>query len=199
MKDRKTIPEQIAYVGQLMFQRQLTDIAGGNISVREGNTIYCTPRYAGSLWHWQLSPEDIVIGPVDTDDLLENPSFSREGLSHLCVYRAYPEVHAIIHAHPLFILPFCAAEKPIEPVLLAAEKIGCVPIIPHAPQYSQAQADHIVASLKGKEELLKSFAAAVLLPQHGIFVAGKDLWSVLDALERISINAWCLIAQHSIG
>lgn len=196
MKSDQPIPQQIAYVGRLMFERHLTDMAGGNISVREGNTIYCTPRYAGSKWHWQLSPEEIVKGPIDSDELLQNPSFSREGLSHLWVYRTYPEVKAIIHAHPLFILPFCAAEKVIEPTLLSTEKIGPISFIPHVPQYSQAQAESIVASLGGKEDLMRSFAAAVLLPRHGIFVAGKDLWSVLDALERISINAWCLIARR---
>jgi len=76
------------------------------------------------------------------------------------------------------------------------EKIGIIPFIPSVPQYSQAQAESIVESLRGKEDLMNAFAAAVLLPRHGIFVAGKDLWSVLDALERISINAWCLIAQR---
>lgn len=198
MEKDRAIPEQIAYVGRLMFQRHLTDIAGGNISVREGNTIYCTPRFAGSKWHWELYPQDIVIGPLDTDELLHNPSFSREGLSHLWVYRSYPEVHAIIHAHPFYIMPFCAIERPIEPVLLSTEKIGTISFIPHLPQYSQAQAESIVDHLQDKRDIMESFAAAVLLPRHGIFVAGKDLWSTLDALERINTNAWCLIAQHMI-
>jgi L-fuculose-phosphate aldolase len=38
-------------------------------------------------------------------------------------------------------------------------------------------------------------ATAVLMPQHGIFIAGKDLWEAVDALERINTNAWCLIAR----
>jgi L-fuculose-phosphate aldolase len=38
-------------------------------------------------------------------------------------------------------------------------------------------------------------AAAVLLPFHGIFVAGKNLDTVLDTLERIDTNAWCILAQ----
>ena len=38
-------------------------------------------------------------------------------------------------------------------------------------------------------------AAAVLMPQHGIFIAGKNLWEAVDALERINTNAWCLIAR----
>lgn len=42
-----------------MFQRHLTDLAGGNISVRIGDTLYMTPRYAGARFHWDLVPEQI--------------------------------------------------------------------------------------------------------------------------------------------
>jgi len=195
----KTIPEQIVYIGQLMFERHLTDIAGGNISVRDDDKIYCTPRYAGHKMHWHLSPMDIVVGSLESDELLENPLFSREGLSHLYIYRAFPEAKAIIHAHPPNILPFCVIEKPIEPVLLAVKKFGVIGFIETAPSYSQEQAEKIVASLLDKRELIQSSAAAILIPQHGIFVVSQDLWMAIDALERINTNAWCILTQRLIA
>jgi len=42
-------------------------------------------------------------------------------------------------------------------------------------------------------------AAAVLMPRHGIIVAGVDLWAAIDALEVINLNAWCLIAGKTMG
>jgi len=135
--DLKTAPELVAYISHSMFERHLTDIAGGNVSMREGNTIYISPRYAGTRWHWNLSPKDIVSGPVDTDDLLQSSSFSREGLSHITVYRAFPEVKAIIHAHPPNILPFCAIERPIEPVLRATQKYVTLEYIDNLAPYVQ--------------------------------------------------------------
>jgi len=36
-------------------------------------------------------------------------------------------------------------------------------------------------------------AAAVMAPWHGLFAAGKDLYSVLDAVERIEVNARCIL------
>jgi L-fuculose-phosphate aldolase len=36
----------------------------------------------------------------------------------------------------------------------------------------------------------------VLLPYHGIIVAGKNLLAAVDALERIDWNAWCILAQQ---
>jgi L-fuculose-phosphate aldolase len=54
--------ELVAYIAGLMFDRRLTDIAGGNVSARQGDTVYLTPRYAGQRWHWKPAPEDIVSG-----------------------------------------------------------------------------------------------------------------------------------------
>jgi L-fuculose-phosphate aldolase len=191
----KSISETICYVGRVMFERNLTDMAGGNITMREGDTIYCTPRFAGNRWNWQLNPEDIVQGPVLTDELVGTPSFTREGLSHLAIYRAFPFVRAIIHAHPRNVLPFVAFERPLVSVLKSTKKFGTLKYISQAPNFSQEQADSIVENLQGQDELMVQSAAAVLMPQHGIILAGVKMMDVLDSLERIDTNAFCLLNQ----
>lgn len=191
--------ELVAYIAGLMFDRHLTDVAGGNVSARQGDTVYVTPRYAGQRWHWKLAAEDIVSGPLEGDELVNDPSFSREGLSHLAIYRAFPEVTGVIHAHAPNVLPFCAMVRPIEPVLEGVKKYGVLPYHDPAPPYSQQQADSIVANLRGKEALMKSAAAAVLMPRHGIIIAGKDLFAAIDALERIDVNARCIIAAKILA
>jgi L-fuculose-phosphate aldolase len=195
----KTTPELVAYISGVMFSRYLTDISGGNVSARENDLIYCTPRYAGQKWHWHLEAEDIVSGPIEGDTLLQSPSFSREGRSHLAIYRAFPDVQGIIHAHPPHVLAFCAIGKPIEPVLEGTKKFGTLKYHDPAPAYSQQQADSIVEKLREQKDLMKTAAAAVLMPHHGIILAGNDLWSCIDSLERININAWCIIAQKLIS
>jgi L-fuculose-phosphate aldolase len=52
-----------------------------------------------------------------------------------------------------------------------------------------------VEKLRGQEELMHQSAAAVLMPQHGIILAGIKIMDVLDSLERIDTNAYCLITQ----
>lgn len=79
----ESIADRIAYVGRLMFERRLTDTAGGNISAREGDLMFITPRYSGSRRHWQLTAGDIISGDFRSDDLLSHPMFSREGKAHL--------------------------------------------------------------------------------------------------------------------
>lgn len=194
----RTYAEEIVYVGKMMFDRFLTDFSGGNISVRDDETMWITPRYAGSRQHWHLDPSDILHGPIDSDELLENPRFSREGNSHLAIYRNFPAVQAVIHAHPFYVLPFCAAKVPIVPVLESGHKFERIDVIPYAPAHSTELAVNIVEGLRGQEHIMEKQAAGVLLPEHGIFMAGKDLLYTLDAVERINWNAWCIMAQNAL-
>lgn len=191
----QSIPELIAYVARVMFDRRLTDMSGGNLSVRDGDTVYCTPRYSGSRKHWQLDPADILSGSLQADDLLSHPRFSREGKAHLAIYRAFPDAGAVVHAHPFHVMPFCAAARSIPPVLEANQKFGLVECVPEAPAHSQELADNIVAGLRGKEDRIRVQAAGVLLPKHGIILAARDLLAGIDALERIDVNCYCILSQ----
>jgi L-fuculose-phosphate aldolase len=192
-----SIPEQIIYAGHRLFERKLLDMAGGNISVRDGDTIYITTRYSGSKRHWQNQVENVIAGHLHTDEVLNHPQASRESKAHLAIYRHFPDVGAIVHAHAMHILPFCAASRPIEPVLEQTQKFGVIKVVEDAPAHSIELANNVVNGLAGQEERIKKQAAAVLMPQHGIIVAGKDLLATMDALERIDWNAYCLLVQNS--
>lgn len=199
INERMTIPEMIIYTAKFMFERELTDIAGGNISVRNGDTVYMTPTLAGNMWHWDIGADDVVVGSMSKlDELKKHPRFTREGLSHLSILEAFPFVGAVIHAHPKYILPFVAHSKPLPAILNASMKFGDLKYHKEAPAYSQEQADYIVDALKGQEERMKSKVAAVLMPRHGIIVAGGDIITALDCLQRINTNAFSVLAQKWI-
>jgi L-fuculose-phosphate aldolase len=192
--------EEIVMVGQLMFARQLTDIAGGNISCRHEDQIYITPTGAGQKYLWDLSPEQIIHAPISTDDLLQHPQHSNESISHLLVYRAYPLVQAIIHAHPFQVMPFCAAEKPMPAVIKSAEVYGKrFEMIAEKPMYSRAQGEEIVEKLRSNQERIENFASPLLMPKHGVFIAARTLYKALDCLERMGTNAYCVLNQKAIG
>jgi len=198
--DRMTIKEQIIYTGKFMFENDLTDIAGGNISVRDGDIVYLTPTLAGNQYHWDIDPVDIVVGKLYEEvKIKEHPRFTREGLSHLAIYKAFPFVKAVIHAHAKYILPFTAFSKPIPAILNAAKRFGDLQYHAETPAYSQAQADSIVEILTGQEDRMKEKAAGVLMPRHGVIAAGKDLMTVLDCLQRMNTNAFAVLAQQWIG
>jgi L-fuculose-phosphate aldolase len=53
----------------------------------------------------------------------------------------------------------------------------------------------VVEALRGKEEMMRKQAAAVIIPFHGVILAGQDFDKTLDALERVDENAYCLTAR----
>ena len=194
----RTASEEIVYFGRRMSERWMANAAGGNISIRVEDLIYISPRYADFKWGWQLEPEQIVSGYINGDELISNPFFSREGKAHLGIYCTFPEAQAIIHAHPHHVMPFCAANKPIEPIIDATMRFGTIEQIEYATPNTQELADNIVQGFRGKEALIRDYAAAVLLPKHGIFVAGQDIYAVFDTLVKINMNAWCILARNML-
>ena len=185
-------------IARRLFDRKLLDMAGGNLSLRCGDQLIISPRYAGSKQHWQLSPQDLIEAAINTDDLLAHPRCSRESKAHLAIYRTLPIVNGIIHAHPFHVMPFAALSKPIPPVLEGTEKFGTIPVAPFAPAHSAELASQAAEIISRQQDALRIQAAAVILPTHGILVAGQDIWAAADALERIDWNAWCLIAMKNL-
>lgn len=187
--------EHICLAGRILFQRRLTDLAGGNISMRVGDLVYMSPRYAGARYHWDLAPEQILCGRWDNDELAENPQFSREGWSHLALYKHFPDVQAVVHAHAFHVQPFSSLSRPMEPVLEANDKFGVIEVIEPAPAHSKELAQKVIKGFMGKEAIIQKMAAAVIIPRHGMIAAGKDLDLTLDAVERIDTNAWVLLTR----
>lgn len=197
LSERLTPQELVAYAAKYIFDRGLTDAAGGNISIKNGDDIYMTPTLAGTLYHWHIGPEDIVVGSLkNVNELKNHPRFSREGFSHLSIYKAFPYIGAVVHAHPKYINAFVVQSKPLPPLMRSSAKFGTLEYHEEAEPYSQDQADKIVKVLKKQEDRMKAEAAAVLMPRHGIIIASTDLMIALDSLERMNNNALTVLAQN---
>lgn len=187
----------IAELGAIAYARFLTDTAGGNISARVGDVILMTPRYAGSRFLWRLRPEQVLVLDLQANKLEGDGEVSREYRVHCKLLNEfYPDGTAVFHGHARNVLVFCAAERPIPPVLYATEKFGTVEHVRDAPAHSQELADHIAAAMHPLRERLRKQAAAVLAPKHGLFVLGRDLEAAFDAAERIEGNAYCVLMSR---
>jgi ribulose-5-phosphate 4-epimerase/fuculose-1-phosphate aldolase len=181
-------PHMIAICHHI-YARQLSDSAGGNLSVRMDGRIYLTPRYMGSTYRWDITPE--LISVLDLEgQVLEGPAvLSRESRMHLALYQAMPRVGAVIHAHPRYIMAFACAELPLEPTTEYTRKFGTIGLIPETPAKSPELARRVVEALLPQEAELTDRALAVMLPYHGIAVAGRDLDDAYDTLERLAVSA----------
>lgn len=192
---------KIATIGGLLFERRLTDAAGGNISALAGDFICMSPTRSGSQRQWQLQPEDVLVVDREGNILAGEGSLSRETNVHFKLYEEFSDVGtAVIHAHPRNIMPFAAMAQSMPPVLEANLKFGEVKCVGYAPAHSKQLAENVAEAIRGQESRISAQAAGVIAPWHGIFLIGKDLDTAFDAVERFDTNARAiLMASSALG
>jgi ribose 5-phosphate isomerase B len=188
---------KIAETGRRVFERHLTDAAGGNISVRVGDSVCITPRYSGSKRHWQLQPNQVLVSDLMGNKREGDGEISREAKVHYRLYQEFPDATAVLHSHARNVMVFVASGQPIQPVLEATLKFDTIPVTKKfAPAHSEKLADAIAEAMQGKEEAIGKYATAVMAPWHGLFVVGKDLDACFDLTERIDTNAYCILMSR---
>ncbi len=187
------IRQQIVEIGRLLFDRFLTDAAGGNISARAGDFICITPRFSGSKYQWRLRPEQVLVVDPAGNKLEGDGEISREARVHLRLYHDFPEGMAIVHSHPRNVMVFATAGLPIAPVWEGTLKFGVVQVCKFAPAHSPDLAQSVADGMRGKEEALRKQAIAVIAQAHGLFTLGKSLAAAFDATERIEGQAYSIL------
>ena len=190
---------KIADTGKLVFERHLTDAAGGNISVRVADLVCITPRYSGSKRHWQLQPNQVLVSDLLGNKLDGDGEISREAKVHYRLYQEFPDATCVLHSHARNVMVFVAAGKPVEPILEATLKFDTIPVTGYAPAHSEKLADSIAEAFQGRGEAIKKYAAAAIAPWHGLFVVGKDIDAAFDLTERIDTNAYCILMNRYLA
>jgi ribose 5-phosphate isomerase B len=190
---------KIADTGRMVFERRLTDSAGGNISVRVGDSVCITPRYSGSKRHWHLQPNQVLVSDLYGNKLEGDGEISREAKVHYRLYQEFPDATCVLHSHARNVLVFVSLGQPIEPILEDTLKFGTIPVTQYAPAHSEKLADEIVSLIRGKQEWISKYATAVMAPWHGLFVVGKDIDAAFDLTERIDVNAYCILMSRLLS
>jgi len=189
--------QKVTEIAWSVFSRGLTNTAGGNIACRvDDDLALITPTGSGPHWFWDLEPDDLLLVRISNGAILEGThELSRETPLHLSVMRHLTWVGATIHAHPRSALVFAVCQMEIPVVVESSLIVGNVPVIEKylpgtTPEFQEQAAAAIVALAQTRcpEKRL-----AVLLPAHGVFVAGTTIVEAFDTLERVEVGASCII------
>jgi len=179
MVDTKNIRASICKIGKLLYDRDLTDSSGGNISVREGNLVYINPRRAGHDWQWEIDEDSIIVTDLCKVPVTgESEKISREAATHYFIFQNFPDINAVIHAHPFFMMAFGAAHMDIPAVSEGTRAvIGMQPItnISEVVPGSIKQAEEIVKNFKRRREIEPGCPLICNIPFHGTFAAGANI------------------------
>ena len=175
----KLLREAIVACGKIAYQRRLLTANDGNISVRlDTGQVLITPS---GLCKGRMNVDDLLLLDMDGNVVSAKAGHksSSETPMHLEVYKQRPDVHAVLHAHPVFATTLTVSDYPL-PVDVLPEvllTLGKVPTTRYATPSSHDDADAI-------RELIKNHDA-LLLRQHGSLTVGRNLEVALTALERI--------------
>jgi L-fuculose-phosphate aldolase len=179
MADIKNIRKSIRQIGKLLFDRELVDASGGNISVRDGDKIYVSPRRTGHDNQWEIDEDSIIVTDLCSIPVIgEADKVSREASTHYYIFQNFPDIGAVIHAHPIHIMAFGAAHMDLPAISEGTRAIlGNEPIsnVAEVLPGSKEQAGAVVENFNNRRRKDPTTPLICGLPYHGTFAAGGNL------------------------
>jgi L-fuculose-phosphate aldolase len=198
---RQELKEKVAEATRLFWKKGLTPgLDGGDISLRDAETgyFYICPRPSEKLkipnWGVAKAADMVVIDMdghvVEDTDILPTV----EAPMHLHIYRARPEVNAIIHSHATWSSAFAVTGKNVPFVL--AEQAGALGGEIVCAEYGK------VASEKLAKNIVKALGKdknAALMRNHGAVCVGKDMEEAFTVSDFLECAAQVAIYGSTIG
>jgi L-fuculose-phosphate aldolase len=169
----QSLREQVAWACRILASEGYADLTLGHVSARGTE---------GDIW---IKRKGVALDEVEPDDVisLDDPDavLHLETVLHTGVYRARPDVGAVVHGHPPYATALGATAADLlvlthDGILFAdgVSRFGDPDLI-----VDDDQGDRVAAALGSRR--------AVLMENHGVLVVGPDVkWAVLAAvtLER---------------
>ena len=191
---------QMKKIAKAMWDRKLTNAAGGNFAVRVAdNRILISPSMMSEDEMCDLELEEFLLVDYDGNVLEGTGKLSRETQMHILLLSRFKFIKSTIHAHPQFCMVFAAAGKPIKTVTEATMKRGeYFGVIEQAKAYSPQLAENVYKYFDERRELAEKIGIGCIMPQHGVVVSGDSLMSAFSCLERMETDAICNIFKNFI-
>jgi L-ribulose-5-phosphate 4-epimerase len=186
----------------------LVSLTWGNVSGRSGDLIAIKPSgvpYPG------MTPDDIVVLDLDGSVVAGRLRPSIDTATHLELYRAFPEIGGVVHAHSTYGTAFSQARLPIECLgtTHADHFAGPVPVTRPltaaevATEYEANTGRVIVAHFRSSG-INPMHVPGVLAAGHAPFVWGTNAANAVDntvALEasaRMALLTGMLTSNHPV-
>jgi L-fuculose-phosphate aldolase len=191
---------QMKKIARAMWDRKLTNAAGGNFAVRVAdNRILISPSMMSEFEMCDLEVEDFLLIDYQGNILEGEGRLSRETNMHILLLSGFNYIQCTIHAHPQFCMVFASQSKPIKTVTEATLKRGeYFGVIEPAAAYSKQLAENVYKYFDQRRELAEKIGIGCIMPMHGVVVSGNGLMSAFSCLERMETDAICNIFKNFI-
>jgi L-ribulose-5-phosphate 4-epimerase len=191
----QALRQVLADTCRVLFRLGLTDYMGHpSVRLPGTNSILIKPQH--SVRHRsqdRLTPEDMVVVDLDGNPVGSGDRPPSERFIHTCIYRARPDVQAIVHTHQHWATIMGIGEAPIEPILHVQGELVAdgVPIWPCAKLVTDNTLGEDMAKALGSHRALH-------LQGHGIVTVAAELpVAAIDAihLEQLAKANWRVLAM----
>lgn len=171
---------QVVRYAQQAEREGLCRHRSGNFSVRDKETGYIVITPTG-MDRAEMLPEDVVV--IDMQgrvvEALTGKKPTSESMMHIAVYKARPDVGAIVHTHSKNATAFAVMNKPIPAIVYELFLLGCkkgyIPVAPYGRPGTKELAQSVLKPLE--------ISDVALMQAHGVIAVAKDL---KEALLRAS-------------
>jgi len=172
-----------------MHRSGLSEGTTGNLSARVAGGMLITPS---GVPYGALQPEDLVLVQPDGNCSHRLPP-SSEWRFHRDIYRERPEIHAVVHAHPIHCTTLAIRHLPIPAVhymiaVSGGSEIRCAPYATYGtPELS-------LLALEALRD-----RTACLLANHGMIAIGPDLPKAMWIAVEVETLARQYLLSLQIG
>jgi L-fuculose-phosphate aldolase len=187
----KSERKDVAHFMRRLYKRGLTTTSGGNVSLRlSDDVILITPSATDK---GRMKWKEVAIMNISGENCTPDLKPSMETEMHLSIYKKKKDVHAIVHAHPVFASLFTAIKSKINTDLTAEAKaiLGDPLFVKYAIMGSRALADLAAESIMKCDILL--------LENHGILTVGSNLLQAFDKIEVLENAAKMTLMTEMTG
>ncbi len=174
--DVQSVRTAVLRAARRMSSRGLTPGTSGNVSARIADGMVITPS---ALAYDEMAERDLVVLSLEGHVLGGERKPSSEWPLHAAVYRARPDVEAIVHSHATYCTTLATLRRGIPAfhfmvAVAGGDSIRCAP---YAPFGSPDLARHVVTALEDR--------LACLLANHGMVAVGSSPDAALDLATEV--------------
>ena len=183
---RKPSPESIkdlVAANRILFREGVVD-GFGHVSVRhEGNP-------ARFLLARNIAPGTVTAADILEYDLDGNPVNARgrssylERFIHGEIYRARPDVHAVVHSHSPSVIPFGVTKQPLRPIFHMSGFLGT-----SVPVFEIREAGGPATDMLIRDRRLGAALAATLGPAPFALMRGHGAVAVGESIKQAVVRA----------
>jgi ribulose-5-phosphate 4-epimerase/fuculose-1-phosphate aldolase len=202
MNEIDDIRERVAQACRVLGALNLTKAATGHVSARVPGTdrVFIRARGPEELGVRYTTPAEVIEVDLDGKAIGNAPGLlaPSEVFIHTSLYRARPEVNAVVHVHPPKVVLFTICKKPLLPLYGAYDPASAKLALDGIPTYPRAIT--ITTPALGADLVRVMGSKPVCLMRgHGITTANRSVEEA--ALDAIYLNELAVMnyEAHLLG